>query len=284
MDRRTTHTILREKYNKILRSIEINNDQSEIQSTIIDIRREISNFNSQLRDLPSAHRKLTQTTVIILTRILIKIENHQRRGAGARSNAVGSQSIQSQRPRIQWVEQENVFNNRMSTAAIININHKDVTTFLDDAKGLLIQKVNSHLHEKNSLKINTVLAANFEMIKDDVIQTVTKYFSDGSITILQSTDLDSQFSENFEILKTDLENMEDKGSGWTLKEIIHLEVQINEYIPLQGGNSSYIDLPQWIINTRSVVNIQNLDNMCFVWSVLAGLYNVKEHANRVSTY
>ncbi|XP_044014029.1 uncharacterized protein LOC122856426 [Aphidius gifuensis] len=79
----------------------------------------------------------------------------------------------------------------MSTAAIININHKDVATFLHDAKSLLIQKVNAHLHKKNSLKINTVLAANFGMIKDDVIQTVTKYFSDvyaDSESILEKID------------------------------------------------------------------------------------------------
>ncbi|XP_044014000.1 pheromone-processing carboxypeptidase KEX1-like [Aphidius gifuensis] len=102
--------------------------------------------------------------------------------------------------------------------------------------------------------------------------------------ILQSSNLDDILSNNFEILKADLEEKEMRGSGWTLHEILHLEININDYVPLRGGSSTFIEMPDWIIKTKSVVNVINYkDNYCFIWSVLAAMHKVP-HPNRVTSY
>ncbi|XP_044010177.1 uncharacterized protein LOC122853824 [Aphidius gifuensis] len=137
------------------------------------------------------------------------------------------------------------------------------------------------MFEKSAIKLNTILACNFEIVKEEEIMIETKYFTDGCMEILQSTDLDEVLTKNFEKLKTDIEEKEMEGSGWTLHEIMHLEININDYIPLRGGLSTFIEMPTWIQSTRSVVNVKNYDdNYCFIWSVLAAIYKLETNPQR----
>ena len=48
--------------------------------------------------------------------------------------------------------------------------------------------------------------------------------------------------------------------------------------------SSYCILPKSFCNSKSIVNIQNNDNYCFQWSILAHKYKVDNHRERVSHY
>ena len=48
--------------------------------------------------------------------------------------------------------------------------------------------------------------------------------------------------------------------------------------------SSYCKLPKSFCNSKSIVNIQNNDNYCFLWSILAHKYKVDNHRERVSHY
>ena len=47
---------------------------------------------------------------------------------------------------------------------------------------------------------------------------------------------------------------------------------------------SYSKLPKSFSNSKSIVNIQNNDNCCFQWSILAHKYKVDNHRERVSHY
>lgn len=59
-------------------------------------------------------------------------------------------------------------------------------------------------------------------------------------------------------------------------------MKICRYTPIEG--SSYIESPKKIRNTHSVVNIQNEDDKCFLYSVLAALHPVENHTDRVPNY
>ena len=48
--------------------------------------------------------------------------------------------------------------------------------------------------------------------------------------------------------------------------------------------SSYCKLPKSFCKSSSIVNIQNNDNYCFLWSILAHKYKVDNHRGRVSHY
>ena len=48
--------------------------------------------------------------------------------------------------------------------------------------------------------------------------------------------------------------------------------------------SSYCNLPKSFSSSTSVINPQNDDNYCFLWSILAHKYKVDTHRERVSHY
>ena len=61
-----------------------------------------------------------------------------------------------------------------------------------------------------------------------------------------------------------------------------LTVKLFRYPDIRA--SSYCKIPKSICNSSSIVNKQNDDNYCFLWSILAHKYKVDNHRERVSHY
>ena len=60
------------------------------------------------------------------------------------------------------------------------------------------------------------------------------------------------------------------GSNWALDHIKHIQINIAKYKPLGAG--SYIALPRALPATRTLLNIKNNDNNCFVYAVIASMH------------
>ena len=75
-----------------------------------------------------------------------------------------------------------------------------------------------------------------------------------------------------------------QGTGWQLEEIIMMQLNIGKYKPLRGAG--FLELPKAIRDNKSILNIQNEDDRCFLWSILAALHPVAhdDHPYRVSKY
>ncbi|CAP20797.2 Protein CBG24110 [Caenorhabditis briggsae] len=90
----------------------------------------------------------------------------------------------------------------------------------------------------------------------------------------------------YETVKLDLINRlqqhQGRGSGFRLNRIIGLRMYQTRIRPLSG--SKYIELPDWIKNKKAVINIQNKDNKCFMWCILAHLFPVEHNPARISNY
>ncbi|XP_072403124.1 uncharacterized protein [Diabrotica undecimpunctata] len=74
----------------------------------------------------------------------------------------------------------------------------------------------------------------------------------------------------------------EKDSGAALSKVISLEVNINK-VEI-GNGSSFIDLPIEIQKKRACINVHNVDQACFYWSIVSALYPVNKNAGRVSKY
>ncbi|GFT43648.1 uncharacterized protein NPIL_360211 [Nephila pilipes] len=75
---------------------------------------------------------------------------------------------------------------------------------------------------------------------------------------------------------------ENRGSGWEFQEVLKHELKTAVYKPLAAA--SYITLPPKLRTKKAILNIQNEDQQCFLWCVLAHLHPTQVNANRVSTY
>ena len=72
------------------------------------------------------------------------------------------------------------------------------------------------------------------------------------------------------------------GSGWVFDRVLLVFMNIGKYQPLCGA--SYIPLPKGLTGNIGIVNIQNKDEKCFIYSVLAKLHPFKENPNRPTHY
>ena len=82
----------------------------------------------------------------------------------------------------------------------------------------------------------------------------------------------------------DMKEFNEQGSGWNLKSILHLTVNMNKFNPMRG--SSFIKTPSFIAKKRAVINVKNNDDECFKWAILSALYqcDYKDHLYRVKKY
>ena len=83
-------------------------------------------------------------------------------------------------------------------------------------------------------------------------------------------------------LYENIDNKDTEGSGWKITFINKVFLNVTKIVHLKG--SSYVELPKWIKNKKAIVNIQNKDQYCFLYSVLANLYPANDHKNLPSKY
>nr|CAI5821755.1 unnamed protein product [Callosobruchus analis] len=133
--------------------------------------------------------------------------------------------------------------------------------------------------------VNVVFVGVF--IKPQNAETSIKHFVTKSEIIDNNTNLKEWYKEHVnDKMLAKFEEFQEKDSGWALLEILHLKVNINEYNPISVGISTFVDLPPFIRNSKSVINIKNNDPYCFLWSVVCALYPAPKDKNvsRVSSY
>ena len=80
----------------------------------------------------------------------------------------------------------------------------------------------------------------------------------------------------------DIETFTHNGSGWRFIGLDRVVVTVYDYIPARGR--SYIPTPPVLASKKAIVNVQNTDNKCFMWSILAALYPPKDNFTRVMKY
>ena len=79
-----------------------------------------------------------------------------------------------------------------------------------------------------------------------------------------------------------MEEFQERDSGWTLRSILNITINIKKLQPLHAG--SYIELPKVIQNKKACVNVKNNDDKFFMWAILSALHPAKNNPHRVSNY
>lgn len=91
-----------------------------------------------------------------------------------------------------------------------------------------------------------------------------------------------KIDEAFEKMKGDIEEFTNQGSGWIYDRIENFQLFLFDYNAIRGG--TYIPTPMSIQKKEAVVNVQNKDDRCFIWSILAALHPVKKNPQRLTNY
>lgn len=183
-----------------------------------------------------------------------------------------------------WQDLESAFKSRIKTGAIVNLSIKDPKTFFLKAYKSFVKKIKDALRT-SLLKVNVIFSANF--VQPKTLETDIKHFSTRNSVIDKTTDLKTWYKENVQdkILK-ELEEFQERDSGWALYQILNLKVNINKFAPINIGISTYVKLPFFLSKKRAVLNIENDDEYCFLWAIVAHLYPAPcdKNPRRISSY
>ena len=149
----------------------------------------------------------------------------------------------------------------------------DLDLFLSGKKKPVLNNVGKALDTHKGIKWYISVQVKFIKHKvdgDDVISE--PYFRSICFTEVNSNDLQTHYEKAIEKIKEAFETFQKEGSGWVLSEVLKMSLYLAKYTPLKG--SSYIPLPKVLRNKKVIVNVQNTDNKCFMWSILAALHPV----------
>ena len=154
--------------------------------------------------------------------------------------------------------------------------------FFIDKYNIIKQFLENHRNIKVKFILYTIMEKKEKASKVDTKSfrvSVNAYFHSDVFINLVSTDVKDIILKSQEKILEKISNYTNNGSGWYFKEIIKLEIHINEYRPMRG--SSYIPLPDWIMRKKAIVSIRNKDDKCFIWSILRYLHPREKNDSRL---
>ena len=98
--------------------------------------------------------------------------------------------------------------------------------------------------------------------------------------VYYSTDLEAMYEMMIAKMLESFSEFLKNGSGWTLKKIVRLDINVGKNKPVKG--SSYAPLPNALRNKGALINMKNKkDNQCFKWAITRCLNPTNDDPQRI---
>ena len=110
------------------------------------------------------------------------------------------------------------------------------------------------------------------MTADGDVENQIVHLRTGASDLFPGDDIVPEIDAANDKLLNRLEVFEGQGSGWTLQNVEKLDLDIARFNPI--GGSSFIPSPDRIKNTHCCLNIQNEDELCFLYSIAASVIKI----------
>lgn len=170
------------------------------------------------------------------------------------------------------------FQGRIATFVLENKNEDIILPeqYFETIKDDLIIFLKKELLKLKMFKFNIELFAEYvkpHKLENDEVENIfsVKSFNSKMEIIQAEHEIETVLDNMIEKILNETEEFQEKDSGWSLSKLLHLEININEYKPLQG--SQYIKLPKQIEEKKACINIKNRDVYCFKWCLISALQN-----------
>ena len=151
--------------------------------------------------------------------------------------------------------------------------------FLTYAKPAILNIFNSNRNIKTILYLHCLMV-RIERITGDMAPKEFAFHSKDLKLVLEETDESELYNEMAEEIEEEIQKVQDaEGSGWQFLKVIKLVLHTTRWEPLYG--SSYIPLDPYLANKKCLINMQNEDDKCFMWSVLRALYPKDTNPQRI---
>ena len=150
--------------------------------------------------------------------------------------------------------------------------------FLEHAKPAILNIFNSNRNIKTILYLHCLME-RIEITGVKVIKEFAFHSKDLKL-VLEGTNEEELYNEMVDEIEEEIQKVgEAEGSGWEFLKVIKLVLHTTKWEPIYG--SSYIPLDPYLANKKALINMQNEDDKCFMWSVLRALYPKNNHPERI---
>ena len=150
--------------------------------------------------------------------------------------------------------------------------------FLEYAKPAILNIFNSNRNIKTILYLHCLMERI--AIKGDKVTKEFAFHSKDLKLVLEGTDESELYNEMVDEIEEEIQKVQNaEGSGWQFLKVIKLVLHTTKWEPIHG--SSYIPLDPYLANKKAIINMQNEDDKCFMWSVLRALYPKNKNAERI---
>lgn len=158
----------------------------------------------------------------------------------------------------------------------------DPITFLKLKEENIRRILKEELAKRRRIKFYLTLQVRFTKTRGDQVETAEPFFHGRCHIVLKKEDIETALRESIMKIVNSFLEYQREGSNWTLDKVLGVNIHIIQYDPIKG--SSYLPLPSKLANKKAIINIQNSDQKCFMWSVIASLYPVAKDPQRVIKY
>ena len=133
------------------------------------------------------------------------------------------------------------------------------------------------LRNNRKTKVKLYLSCYF---KDEKRNLIIKFgFYSHNEVNLEGSDEDDIYFVMMDTILERIARFVKGGSEWTFYKVDLLKLYTVSYNPLRG--ETWIPLPEELANKKAIINMQNKDNKCFLWSVLRALNPTNNHPERI---
>ena len=153
----------------------------------------------------------------------------------------------------------------------------DPASFLKKVKPNVLQIFTNNPSTKVKLILNCIMAKqNIET--NETIYSPANFHSYIEIN-LQGSDVIDMYNKMTGQIFESIANYNYRGSNWTFKSIVSLDIHTVRYQPLRG--SSYIQLPVELAQKKALINMKNKDDQCFKWCIARAMNPKEDHPERI---
>ena len=159
----------------------------------------------------------------------------------------------------------------------------DTLSDLGEAKEETAEELKRKLEEFDAVKWYLTMIVKLTKFdkEGEEIELEASFQSTVEIALYEK-DVKEQYDRRVDIIERKIKEFVSQGSGWSVGEVVKLDLHAAPYVPLRAA--SYNPTDPWLAAKKAIINVKNNDEECFMWSVLAGLHPQSKDAQRVSKY
>lgn len=151
-------------------------------------------------------------------------------------------------------------------------------TFLKSKEDEVSSVLRHERTKRKRIKFYLALQVRFTKIRVDQVEVAEPHFNGRCYIVLKHEDVEHAPRESITKMINSFTEYQREESNWGLDKALVVSIHIVQYNAMKG--SSYLPLPATLAKKKTIVNVMNTDQKCFMWSVLADLYPVTKNPQK----